>query len=629
MKTITKTALRTDTSGNRMSKTHTCQHLLSLIMALALTAGMLVGLPARAVADTVETDEFTSDGSFVDGGSAIEADLDNSGIPVLTVQAVDEECDQDDEPEHIFQMAITTPEVDTTFWIPVTSMLNGRSDGKTYDWNINWGDDSTETASGSSSDSGGIPHVYADAGDYIISITPNDSAEAWLAAFGFGTFGNPNRLTNKYMVTGILSPLRPEMTRTYDQISATMSLPSYEWSRTFSNLANLTLAPTFEGWEDVTAVGDWFAETMFAGCASLTTLPADFNLPQNITTTGRSFASGMFIRCSRLTTLPADFTFPQGITAEVVFFAQNMFAYCTNLTSLPEGFNLPQNITAVGYTFAGGMFANCYNLTSLPAGFNLPQGITTAGEGFAQSMFYYCTSLTTLPEGFNLPQNITTEEGYFAANMFKNCTHVTTLPEGFNLPQNITTAGEGFAANMFQNCTGLTTLPAGFNLPQDITAAGSFFADYMFSGAGSATFQINDEFCFPAGIPANAENAFEQTFQLSASAPVQNRTAASIIGSCPTPNSERDTFNEKFLDLDYIPVNWGGLGLTGPPVGTPGSGDYDGDGIVTMNDAMATARAAIGAISPTPAQTAAIDMDGDGVITMTDALRVMRKAIGL
>jgi hypothetical protein len=118
-------------------------------------------------------------------------------------------------------------------------------------------------------------------------------------------------------------------------------------------------------------------------------------------------------------------------------------------------------------------------------------------------------------------------------------------------------------------------------------------------------------------------------FNLSDNAPMQNRTAASIIGSCPEPSDSRFTFNDKFADLPYIAVNWGGEGLTPPTVGAPGSGDLNGDGAVTMDEATIAARAAMGLASLTSAETAALDMDFDGVLTMTDVMIVVRKAAGM
>jgi hypothetical protein len=69
--------------------------------------------------------------------------------------------------------------------------------------------------------------------------------------------------------------------------------------------------------------------------------------------------------------------------------------------------------------------------------------------------------------------------------------------------------------------------------------------------------------------------------------------------------------------------------LTPEVVGEPGSGDLDGDGYVTVGDALVVARAVVGVITLTPAQFAAVDLDGDGSLTMSDAIAVIQRSIGL
>jgi len=64
-------------------------------------------------------------------------------------------------------------------------------------------------------------------------------------------------------------------------------------------------------------------------------------------------------------------------------------------------------------------------------------------------------------------------------------------------------------------------------------------------------------------------------------------------------------------------------------VNTPIQGDIDGDGAVTMIDAMLIAQAVVGSGGLTPAQRAIADMDGDGVLTMADVVMIMRKAAGM
>jgi len=590
------------------------------------------------------------------------------------------------EPEQAFQLIIRTTDYNTTFQLPTSSRLNGINSVKPYNWLIDWGDGVIENRSGTSSPYGGIPHVYALPGDYSITIKPYGSTEAWMAAFGFyGTGQGSSSTSNKNLLIGAPSFITPQMTRTTAQIEGSEPAPEYEWGYTFYECTNLIEGPAFAGWEEVTTagfyfaslmytncyrlttlhtgfgfpqnlttVGDGFACLMFANCISLTELPAGFNFPQNLTKAGYGFAIEMFIHCENLTTLPAGFNFPQHLTAVGDRFASSMFFYCKSLTTLPAGFNLPQNLTAVGDRFAGDLFYVCSSLTTLPTGFSFPQGLTQVGADFAYRMFDNCDSLTTLPAGFNLPQGLTavgdnfalclfnncpslaqlpisfnlpqelTEVGnFFVAQMFTNCTSLTTLPAGFNFPSKLTVAGHNFACDMFTNCTSLTALPAGFNLPQGLTQVGARFAWHLLNGAGSPEFQINDELRCPAGIPAACEDAFYQAFQLSDQAPFQNRSAASIIGDCTTPNTPRETFDSHFADIAYIPANWGG----GRSPLIPGSGDLNGDGLVTMDEVVICAQVSIGYISLSPELLAVIDMDSDSYITMADVIIILKKTV--
>ena len=57
--------------------------------------------------------------------------------------------------------------------------------------------------------------------------------------------------------------------------------------------------------------------------------------------------------------------------------------------------------------------------------------------------------------------------------------------------------------------------------------------------------------------------------------------------------------------------------------------DADGDGTVTVSDALLTLRFAAGLASPEDAQAYRADFDGDGVITVADALSALRCAVGL
>ncbi len=56
-------------------------------------------------------------------------------------------------------------------------------------------------------------------------------------------------------------------------------------------------------------------------------------------------------------------------------------------------------------------------------------------------------------------------------------------------------------------------------------------------------------------------------------------------------------------------------------------GDVDGDGIVSVSDALLAMRGAMGTITLTASQLAHADLDGDGTVTASEALAIMRTAM--
>jgi len=59
------------------------------------------------------------------------------------------------------------------------------------------------------------------------------------------------------------------------------------------------------------------------------------------------------------------------------------------------------------------------------------------------------------------------------------------------------------------------------------------------------------------------------------------------------------------------------------------AGDIDGDGTVSMNDALTTMRISMGAMDGSSLNTDAADMDGNGSISLADAILILRTAMGL
>ncbi|MBR6110155.1 MAG: hypothetical protein IKQ36_10500 [Clostridia bacterium] len=83
-------------------------------------------------------------------------------------------------------------------------------------------------------------------------------------------------------------------------------------------------------------------------------------------------------------------------------------------------------------------------------------------------------------------------------------------------------------------------------------------------------------------------------------------------------------------DFGTVIARFTGADEPGPgPEPTPVIGDVDGDGEVTLVDALIILRAAMGLVELTPEQEALADFNGDGTVNSEDALLVMRLAMGL
>jgi len=279
-----------------------------------------------------------------------------------------------------FKFQVTVPSDSLDFYIPISG--SGASAGggtmdvnapatNPYDWNIDWGDGNAQVSSGvSNHTSAGIGHTYSSAGTYLITITPNGTADAWLAAFGFSSStnaqlngGGANIQTNRDKIVRVYGPLEPLMTRSAAQI-ADGTVPQFEWRYTFNYCNNLVMSDDFNfiGWDNITTVGDSFAAFMFYGIKGDNfTMNSVFNLPTDITTVGEGFAYSMFGHCSGARfNMNSVFNLPQGITMCGTQFAASMFEACSgNAFTMNAIFNFPQNIDGSGIMFGERMFNNC------------------------------------------------------------------------------------------------------------------------------------------------------------------------------------------------------------------------------------------------------------------------------
>ncbi|MDR3053250.1 MAG: hypothetical protein LBU48_05270, partial [Coriobacteriales bacterium] len=408
-----------------------------------------------------------------------------------------------------FQFEVTVASGDS-FTVPAYGF------GHDYDWHIEWGDGSTSDAQSSygGGSSSSLQHTYSAANTYTITLRPNGSEYAWLAAFGFGEGWSSTSapVADRDKITRLISPIKPSMTRTQEQLNDGTA-PNGEWSATFFGCKNLIMGPAFTfdqaAWAGITTVGDNFASSMFSGCdGDAFTMNSIFNLPQAITTVGEGFVDSMFRECS----------------------------------------------------------GAAFNMNSV---FNLPAGIVdSVGNNFASELFWGCSGdAFTMNSIFNLPARITATDSNFAGDMFSYCSGAAfNMNSVFNLPVGITTVTSFFASNIFSYCANnVFTMNDVFNLPQGIVTGEAAFAFGMFSGAGGSSFQINSIFAFPKYDFSmhqgkyNFANAFAD---LDANTPQQLRTITSIIGTNDRhPIRWPATFmgsSAFFSDWAFCDEAWGG-----------------------------------------------------------------------
>jgi hypothetical protein len=406
--------------------------------------------------------------------------------------------------------------------------------GKSYSWDITWGDGSpqatyTDTvnpdgpASQNDLSAPGISHTYPSAGIYVITIAPTDpAADAWLGSFGFraGHASPASAISNKAKVSAILTGFTPQMTRSAAQIAnPAAGLPSNEWEDTFAGCYNLTTTgPGFgSDWAGITSTGYSFAKGTFMDCSSITMHPA-FNLPQDLVSVEESFAVSLFYGCSGdAFTMNSVFNLPPHITDIGMEFADGTFAECSGAAfTMNSVFNLPQGITGVAKTaFATSLFSGCSgDAFTMNSVFNLPQGITIAHGPFLMAMFSGCSGASfTMNSVFNLPPGISGAiDSSFGAFMFARCSgDAFTMNSVFNLPQGITSANDDYILQgFFADCSGdAFTMNSVFNLPQGITGpVGVDFGAYMFEGCSSPTFTMNNVFNLPPGISGLVGRSF-------------------------------------------------------------------------------------------------------------------------
>ena len=378
-----------------------------------------------------------------------------------------------------------------------------------------------------------------------------------------------------------------DMTYMFDGCSGLTSLDLSHF-----NTANVTyMSCMFSGCSGLTSldvsnfntanVKNMFA--MFYGCSGLTSLDVtNFNMA-NVTDMSR-----MFYGCSGLTSLDvSNFN-----TANVTDMAR-MFSGCSGLTSLDvTNFNTAN----VGDIY--GMFYGCSGLTSLDV-----SNFNTANVTNMSSMFSDCWALTSLDVSHFNTAKVTRMDWMFDGcsglasldvshfntakvtkmhHMFYGCSGLTSLDVSNFNTANVTDMG-----GMFSGCSGLTSLDVSNFNTANVTRM-----DWMFNGcSGLKTIYCNKDW---------------KSKKVEDSSEMFNR-CTSLVGAI--------SYDESKVDYNYANPT---TGYFTPKPFTPG--DANGDGKVTITDAVAVVNYILG---NTSTGFDAADVNGDGNVTITDAVGIV------
>ena len=243
---------------------------------------------------------------------------------------------------------------------------------------IDWGDGSAEeTLVGTGNVN--TTHTYAEPGDYVISLMPNDGCTLSFGANSFsycvmGPTGNNGRvycnmLQEIYIGDGVTSIDSSAFYNCYSLASITIpngvtSIGNYAFYNCYS-IASITIP------DGVTSIGNY----AFQNCYSI----ASITIPGRVTSIGKY----AFQNCYSI----ASITIPDG----VISIGSYAFSNCYSLASI----TIPDGVTSIG----GYAFRNCYSLASI----SIPDGVTSIGAyafNSCNGMRYYdfsaCTAVPAL-----------------------------------------------------------------------------------------------------------------------------------------------------------------------------------------------------------------------------------------
>ena len=278
---------------------------------------------------------------------------------------------------------------------------------------IDWGDGSTaETLAGTGNVN--TSHTYAEPGDYVISLAPNDGCTLSLGAN-----------STSYCVmgpTGGAGTVYRNMLQDVSIGENVASITGYAFQYCYS-LASITIPDGFT----------YINSNAFESCYSL----ASITIPDGVT----DINSNAFYKCYSL----ASIAIPDGLS----YIGSSAFYGCYSLASI----TIPDSVTSI----SGNAFDSCYSLASI----TIPDGVTDIGT----YAFHSCYSLAsiTIPDGV-------TDIGTYT---FYSCYSLASIaiPDGVTSIKKMAFLDcQGMRYYDFSACTDIPTLSntnAFNNIPSD------------------------------------------------------------------------------------------------------------------------------------------------------------------
>ena len=257
---------------------------------------------------------------------------------------------------------------------------------------IDWGDNSTDTATGTSLTTrvSNINHEYAAAGSYTIKITKTSGT-------GYSLYcSSTYTLLNKQDTTGNANRVYSNCVKAV-RVGADCTIGAYAFGYCFS-LESVSIPSS------VTSIGGY----SFYYCWTLEFV----SIPSGVTSTG----GNTFNYCCSL----ASVSIPSTVTT-----ISNSFSSCYSLASV----SIPSGVTTIN----GSAFQTCYALASA----SIPSGVTSIGT----NTFTTCQTLTSV----TIPSGVTS----ISNSLLSGC---ISLASSVTIPSGVTSIG----IYAFSNCCGVT-----------------------------------------------------------------------------------------------------------------------------------------------------------------------------